>query len=40
MAKSPHNPNARRAYQFIKAHRREYPTETMCRVLNGTERLL
>jgi hypothetical protein len=33
MAKASRNLNARRAYEFIKAHRREYPIETMCRVL-------
>ena len=35
MAKPSRNPNARRAYEFIKAHRREYPIEVMCRVLTG-----
>ncbi len=34
MAKPARNPNARRAYEFIKAHRREYPIEVMCRVLS------
>jgi putative transposase len=34
MAKPSRNPNARRAYEFIKAHRREYPIETMCQVLD------
>jgi hypothetical protein len=34
MAKPTRNPNARRAYEFIKAHRREYPIETMCQVLD------
>jgi putative transposase len=33
MVQPSRNPNARRAYEFIKAHRREYPVETMCRVL-------
>lgn len=33
MAKPSRNPNARRAYEFIKAHRREYPVETMCQIL-------
>jgi putative transposase len=33
MAKPTRNPKARRAYEFIKAHRREYPVEQMCRVL-------
>ena len=27
------NPRARRAYEFIKAHAREYPVQTMCRIL-------
>lgn len=34
MAKPSRNPNARRAYEFIKAHRREYPIEVMCKVLD------
>ena len=34
MAKPSRNPNARRAYEFIKAHRREYPIEVMCRLLD------
>lgn len=34
MAKPSRNPNARRAYEFIKAHRREYPVEVMCTVLD------
>jgi putative transposase len=34
MAKPSRNPNARRAYEFIKAHRREYPIEVMCRILS------
>lgn len=34
MAKASRNLNARRAYEFIKAHRREYPIETMCRILD------
>ena len=27
------NPNTRRIYQFIQDHRREYPVETGCRIL-------
>ena len=34
MAKVSRNLNARRAYEFIKAHRREYPIDTMCQVLD------
>jgi putative transposase len=34
MAKPSRNPNARRAYEFIKAHRREYPVEAMCQILD------
>jgi putative transposase len=34
MAKPSRNPNARRAYEFIRAHRREYPVETMCQILD------
>lgn len=34
MARSPRNPRARLAYGFIKAHRREYPIEVMCRTLD------
>lgn len=29
-----HAIRTRRAYQFIKAHRREYPIEVMCRLLD------
>jgi hypothetical protein len=28
------NPRARLAYEFIKAHRRQYPSEVMCRTLD------
>jgi putative transposase len=35
MAKPSCNPNARRAYEFIKAHRRECPIELMCGTLNA-----
>jgi putative transposase len=34
MAKPSRNPNARRAYEFIRAHRREYPVQTMCQILD------
>ena len=34
MAQPSRNPKARRVYEFIEAHRREYPVETMCRVLD------
>jgi putative transposase len=34
MAKPSRYPNARRVYEFIKAHRREYPVELMCRILD------
>lgn len=34
MARPSRNPRARRAYEFIKAHAREYPIQTMCRVLD------
>ena len=34
MARPPRNPRARLAYEFIKAHRRQYPIEVMCRTLD------
>ena len=34
MAKPSRNPKARLVYDFIKAHRREFPIEVMCRTLN------
>ena len=33
MTKSSRNPNTRRIYHFIPDHRREYPVEMMCKVL-------
>ena len=34
MAKPSRYPNGRRVCEFIKAHRREYPVELMCRILD------
>lgn len=34
MAKPSRNPNARRAHEFIQAHRREYSVEAMCQILD------
>jgi putative transposase len=34
VSKPSRNPRARRAYEFIKAHAKEYPVQTMCQVLD------